>query len=67
MAFIRPEQSVIEAEGFTTGSKYSDANDVYSNIVQVIEDFSAYDVKGEKPSYFYERKTYKITIKVELL
>lgn len=66
MAFISPEQRVIEAEGFVKTSLYSDVDDVYREVSQAVEEFSPFDVEEEYPLYVYEQKVWKVTIKVEL-
>lgn len=65
MAFISPEQRVIEAEGFVKTSLYSDVDDVYREIAQAVEGYSCYDVEENYPSYVYEQNVFKVTIKIE--
>jgi len=65
MAFIRPEQSVIEAEGYVRVSNYTDVGDVYNDIARAIEHASPLDVEEDYPAYLYDQRVYKITIKVE--
>jgi len=66
MAFIHPENRVIEAEGYVRTSNYSDVDDVYREIARAVEEYSSFDVEDSYPSYVYKQKVWKVTIKVEV-
>ncbi len=64
MGFKRTREDRAEASGFTTLSRFSDADDLVSRIESALAD-SFIELDEECPSYVYDSNVYKITVVVE--